>query len=106
MNTEVKLINDEIIPKTMGATETKKKKEINIKDLPGVGAATAEKLAAAGYDNLLSIAVASLGELVEASGVSEAVGRKMIQSARAALDMGFESGDEILNRRNRVIKIK
>ena len=69
MNTEAKLINEEIIPKPMGV----QKKTTNVKDLPGVGAATAEKLSAAGYDNLLSIAVSSLGELVEASGVSEAV---------------------------------
>ncbi|MFC1728411.1 DNA repair and recombination protein RadA [Nanoarchaeota archaeon] len=86
--------------------ETKVKKETSIQDLPGVGAATAEKLGVAGYDNLLSIAVASLGQLVEASGVSEAVARKMIQSARDALEMGFESGEEMLKKRERITKIK
>ena len=104
MNSEAKLINDEIIPKTMGVEP--KKKTINVNDLSGVGAATAEKLSAAGYDNLLSIAVASLGELVEASGVSESVSRKMIQEARAALDMGFKSGEEMLNIRNKITKLK
>jgi DNA repair protein RadA len=75
-------------------------------DLPGVGAATAEKLSAAGYDDLLSIAVSSIGQMVEAAGVSEAVARKMIQSARENLDMGFQSGSEMLNKRNRIVKIK
>ena len=85
--------------------ETEKEKEITINDVPGVGAATAEKLVAAGYDNLMSIAVASLGEIVEHSGVTEATARKMIQFARSKLDMGFESGDEILKRRAKVEKI-
>lgn len=83
-----------------------KKQQVEITDLPGVGAATAEKLIAAGYDDLLSIAVSSIGQLVEASGVSETVARKMIQSARDNLDMGFQSGTDILKKRDAVIKIK
>src|SRR3989344_1433803 len=43
----------------------KKKKDLKLEDIPGVGAATAEKLRDAGYANLLSVAVASPGELVE-----------------------------------------
>src|SRR3989344_856375 len=82
------------------------KKPQNERDLPGVGAATAEKLALAGYDNLMAIAVSSPGQLTELAGASEAVARKMIQCARDALDMGFESGEELLKRRERVIKIK
>ena len=79
-------------------------KEKTIKDLPGVGAATAEKLEASGYVDMLSVAVASPGELVDTAGVSEAVARKMIQAAREALDMGFESGEELLKRRAKVVK--
>ena len=82
-----------------------KKKPAQVIDLPGIGAATADKLAAAGYDSLMSMAVASPGELVELTGTSEAVSRKMIQAARAALDMGFESGDQVLLKRKRVEKI-
>ena len=41
----------------------------------------------------------------DASGVSEAIARKMIQAARSALDMGFESGVELLERRKKVGKI-
>ena len=82
-----------------------KEKEIGVTDLPGVGAATADKLAAAGYDDLLSIAVSSIGQLVDAAGVSEAVARKMIQSARENLNMGFETGIEVLKKRDTVQKI-
>ena len=83
----------------------KSRKEKQISDLPGVGAATAAKLEEAGYTTLISIAVASPGELVDASGVSEAIARKMIQAGRSALDMGFESGVELLERRKSVEKI-
>ena len=79
--------------------------EVDIVDLPGVGAATAIKLRDAGYTSLLSIAVASLGEIVESSGVSEAVARKMIQAARSSLEMGFESGIDMLKRRESIIKL-
>jgi DNA repair protein RadA len=85
--------------------EKEKNKEKQVNDLPGVGAATAAKLEEAGYTNLLSIAVASIGELVDAAGVSEIVARKMVQAARSALDMGFESGTELLERRKSVEKI-
>ena len=83
----------------------KNKKEFTIYDLPGVGAATAEKLKEAGYDNLMSIAVASPGEVIDASGVGEAVARKIINTARTKLDMGFESGEDLLKKREEVIKI-
>ncbi|MGV8168643.1 MAG: DNA repair and recombination protein RadA [Candidatus Nanoarchaeia archaeon] len=86
--------------------EKKEEKKLTVTDLPGVGAATAEKLSAAGYDDLLGIAVSSIGQLVEAAGVSEAVARKMIQAARDGLDMGFQSGIDVLKKRDTVIKIK
>lgn len=88
------------------AKKTEERTEMDVTDLPGVGAATAEKLAAAGYDNLLSIAVSSIGQMVEAAGVSEAVARKMIQAARDGLNMGFQSGSDMLKKRDKVLKIK
>lgn len=81
-------------------------KKMEVTDLPGVGAATAEKLALAGFDDLLSIAVASIGTLTDAAGVSDAVARKIIQAARENLDMGFQSGTDLLEKRNTVLKIK
>jgi DNA repair protein RadA len=82
----------------------KKQEESSVENLPGVGAATAEKLAAAGYSDILSIAVSSPGELVEASGVTETAARKMIQAARESLDMGFQTGIELLKKRENVIR--
>ncbi len=79
--------------------------KIGVKDLPGVGAATAEKLKEAGYESILSIAVASPADLVEAAGMGEAVARKVIYAARNKLDMGFESGEQLLERRNKIIRI-
>lgn len=78
----------------------------NITDLPGVGAATEEKLRAAGFDDLMSIAVSSIAQLADAAGVSESVARKMIQAARDNLDMGFTTGAELLKKRDTVMKIK
>lgn len=81
------------------------KKEFKIEDLPGVGAATAEKLREAGYSDLISIAVASPGEITETAGVGEAVARKIINTARNKLDMGFETGEDLLKKRAQVIKL-
>jgi len=86
----------------MAKNETK---EFTIQDLPGVGAATAEKLISSGFDTMLSIAVASPGELVNTAGVTEAAARKIINTAREKLDMGFESGEELLKKREMVVKI-
>lgn len=79
--------------------------EKTIQDLPGIGSATAEKLSAAGFDSLMALAVATPGELSEAAGVTEAAARKMIQSSRSEMDMGFQSGDDLLEKRKKVIKI-
>jgi len=81
------------------------KKEQSICDLPGVGAATAEKLESVGYKDLMSIAVATPGELVDSSGVSAASAKKMIATARTSLEMGFESGEELLKKRTTVERI-
>ena len=94
------------------AKETRKKREIKMEkeektiyDLPGVGAATAEKLIAVGYTDLMSIAVASPAELIEATGMGDALAKKMIAVARSSLEMGFESGEELLKRREKVQRI-
>src|SRR3989344_4580564 len=80
-------------------------KEFTIEDLPGVGAATAEKLKESGFDTMLSIAVASPGEIVDIAGVGEAVAKKIIKTARDQLKMGFESGTDLLKKREAVERI-
>jgi len=84
---------------------TKEKKIILIEDLPGVGETTAAKLREAGFATMESIAVASAGELVDAAGLGEATAQKAINAARDSLEMGFETADKILERRQNVSKL-
>jgi len=84
--------------------EDKKGKITSVEDLPGVGAATAEKLAMSGYTTLMSIAVASPGELVETTGMGDNVAKRIIAVARSSLEMGFETGEEVLKKRELVQK--
>jgi DNA repair protein RadA len=77
----------------------------DLTSLPGVGPATAEKLKESGFDSIMAIAVTTPGMIVEASGVTESVARKIINAARELLDMGFESGLDVLEKRKSVIKI-
>lgn len=79
--------------------------ELTLFDIPGVGATTAEKLAESGFDTPIAIAVATPGEIVEATGMSEAVSRKIINYCRQNMSMGFESGEYVLEKRKLVEKI-
>ncbi len=81
------------------------KKELSLEDLPGVGAATAEKLKEAGYNTSLAIAVATPGELMEAAGLGESAARKLINFARNNLDMGFMTGEEMMKKRENIVRI-
>lgn len=82
-----------------------KSNEFSLSDLAGVGPATAEKLEATGFDNLMAIAVATPSEIVDATGITENSARKLIKDAREKLDMGFESGADVLKRRAKVVKV-
>ncbi|MBT3394904.1 DNA repair and recombination protein RadA [archaeon] len=85
--------------------KTDKSVEMTIEDLPGVGSATAEKLKEVGYDDLMSIAVASPSELMEGAAIGDNVAKRIIQVARKNLDIGFESGIELLKKRDTVQRI-
>ncbi len=74
----------------------------DIRDLPGIGAATAAKLKEAGYDDVETIAYALPGELAEAAGIGDATAIKAIAAARKALKMDFETGIEALHKREQV----
>ncbi len=101
---EQELVQPEMVEKKT-TKKVKVEKELGVTDLPGVGAATAEKLAECGYEDLMSLAVATPGELVNAAGVSESVARKIINASRDNLSMGFTSGDELMAKRDKVMKI-
>ncbi|MBI4144983.1 DNA repair and recombination protein RadA [Candidatus Woesearchaeota archaeon] len=81
------------------------KKITGIADLPGIGPATIEKLETAGFADLMSVAVATPGEIIGATEMSEATAKKVIAIARANLEMDFASGDEMMRRREQMIKI-
>ncbi|MAF99297.1 MAG: DNA repair and recombination protein RadA [Nanoarchaeota archaeon] len=102
---EVKNGIEEIQPEVEEPVVEEKAPQPQIKDLPGVGAATAEKLEGAGYRDMMSIAVATLGELCETTGMSESVARKVVNAARDSMKMGFETGTDILKKRALVVKI-
>jgi len=104
--------NDEVSEKPKRRKEMKEdkvddapKKMQSIYDLPGVGAATAEKLIAVGYTDLMSIAVATPAELVDSTGMGDAIAKKLISVARESMEMDFSSGEDLLKRRERVLKI-
>jgi DNA repair protein RadA len=79
---------------------------VALEELPGVGPATLEKLKEAGYDDLLSIAVASPGDLAESVDIGVTSAQKIIVAARKAADVGgFETGDVLLERRQNLSKI-
>jgi DNA repair protein RadA len=98
-------VEDEIVEEPKVKEPKSKEKEKSIRDLPGVGAATAEKLSSMGYSDLMAIAVATPGELIESAGVSEPVAKKIITAARASLKMDFESGEDFLKRRQSISRI-
>jgi len=95
---QVKQKVDEVIVEKKGG----KKKPTTVEELPGVGEATAAKLAEAGYDTLEVVAVSLPAELAEVAGIGEGTAAKIVNAAREALEMGFETGDVILERRKLV----
>ncbi|MEM7819532.1 MAG: DNA repair and recombination protein RadA [Candidatus Aenigmatarchaeota archaeon] len=98
---------EEMVEKLEEVTEKKKtKNEISIEDLPGVGPKGAQKLKEAGYEDLISIAAASAGELSAACEIGETTAEKIIASARNMLDMGFKTAADVLEKRKEIGKIK
>lgn len=76
-----------------------------LKDLPGVGPKTIEKLEDAGYSDLMALATASSGVIAAVAEIGEGTATKIIAAARDALEMGFENGLKALERRKKVKKI-
>lgn len=77
----------------------------DLAELNGVGEKIAEKLNEAGYIDFMTIAAASPGELVAATGIGADTAQKIIASARTKLKMGFESAADVLERRKLVGRI-
>lgn len=83
----------------------KGKKANSITDLPGIGPTTAAKLVEAGFSTLESIATVSIGELASIGGMGEKTVQKIIEAAREALDIDFETAKKVLERRRNLAKI-
>jgi DNA repair protein RadA len=78
----------------------------DLQDLPGVGPATSEKLQDNGFDSYQGIAVASPGELSNSADIGESSASDIINAARDAADIGgFESGAQVLERRQQIGKL-
>ncbi len=87
----------------------KKKEEYkvvkDIEDLPGVGEATAEKLRHAGFSTLEDLAAQLPSELAEAADIRVDIAKKIVDAAKDAIDVDFETGLDILKKREVVTKI-
>src|SRR6056297_2961763 len=80
--------------------------DVNLEELPGVGPATADKLRDAGYTSFQGIAVAASGELSNQADVGESTATDIVQAAREKADIGgFETGSQVLERRNEIGKL-
>ncbi|MFH8086796.1 MAG: DNA repair and recombination protein RadA [Candidatus Aenigmatarchaeota archaeon] len=81
------------------------KKEIKLEDIPGVGEKIAQKLREVGYVDPMVIAVTSPSELARIAEIGEGQAAKIINAVRQMLDIGFESADKILERKEKALRI-
>jgi len=81
------------------------KKYERVEDLPGVGEKIAEKLKKNGYLDLMALAAASPKELIEVAELGEETAAKIINIARESLDIGYETGTKVAERKAKQIKI-
>ncbi|MBU0530426.1 MAG: DNA repair and recombination protein RadA [Candidatus Aenigmatarchaeota archaeon] len=77
----------------------------DIEELPGVGKKIAEKLKESGYEDLMSIAATSAGELSTAADVGGETAGKIIAAARSKLKMGFEKATDVMKKREAITRI-
>jgi len=76
-----------------------------LEELAGVGPKTAEKLDDAGYGDLMCLATANASDVATVADIGEGVAAKIINAARDALEMGFETGLTALENRKKIGKI-
>ena len=89
----------------MADDKDKKKYYKELEDLPGIGEVTAEKLRAAGFEEFSKIAAASPHELSEIGGLGVESARKAIEAAKTMIEIGFETAQEVLERRKNIGRI-
>ena len=79
--------------------------DVDLEEVKGVGGKTAEKLRDAGYDDLMSIATMSAGDLGELADLGEKKSQSIITEARKHLDIGFETGKDRFEQRKEMKRI-
>lgn len=76
-----------------------------LEDIPGIGPVTAQKLRAAGYCTVESIAVASSRELAEATNLSAEKSSEIAAAARDMLEIRFQTAEELLQHRGKIARL-
>ncbi|MFX1310367.1 MAG: helix-hairpin-helix domain-containing protein, partial [Promethearchaeota archaeon] len=76
-----------------------------LKDLPGVGDATVNKLKEAGILSIRILAMYPLNKLMDEAGIGEKTAEKIIKAAQDIEKMGFKSADKIWEKRRTLKKL-
>jgi len=79
--------------------------QVPLEDIKGVGAKTAEKLRDSGYEELMSIATMSSGQLGEVADLGDKKAQSIITEARKELDIGFDSAKDRYDDRQEMKRI-
>jgi DNA repair protein RadA len=80
--------------------------DVELEDIKGVGSKTAEKLRDSGYEELMSIATMSSGELGEVADLGDKKAQGIITEARKELDLGFDSAKDRYDDRQEMQRIE
>ena len=76
---------------------------VELEDLPNVGEKTAEKLREAGFADMMRLATATAKELSVKAEIGEGVAEKVIEAARRAEKIDFETAFDVMERRRDVL---
>jgi len=78
---------------------------VELEDLPNVGSKTAQKLREAGFGDMMRLATATAKELSVKADIGEGVAEKIIEAARKAERIDFETALDVMERRKDVGRI-
>lgn len=78
---------------------------VELEELPSVGEKTAQKLRDAGFGDMMRLATATAKELSVKADIGEGVAEKVIEAARKAEQIDFESALDVMERRKDVGRI-
>jgi DNA repair protein RadA len=78
---------------------------VELEELPSVGEKTAQKLRDAGFADMMRLATATAKELAVKAEIGEGVAEKVIEAARKAESIDFETAYDVMERRRDVGRI-